>query len=237
MFVVQTGARRPLEILVSFEFFTDLLRSRHSDHPQRGYAAQAALSAIYEGINELAKLGHSFQLIEGVKAEAKEYPKTLYHESELPIQVDSREEEDKAGENGFVPHPSTTPTPSEASPKPLPPVVEMQIPMPKGEYAPGSIGVHQSLPPGASPETGTPVVSALPSEDSGNPRAEAGPEATPVGASPTVDPTEREAGRATPPLALSWPHWYRNTANPSESHREIHSIEEAGSLGPEWEPV
>jgi hypothetical protein len=76
----------------------DKLRSHladtHREHPQRAYLANAAFDSILAGIDELAKLGHRFELVAFEASPPQEWPKMYYHDALAPggFTVDSEDE-------------------------------------------------------------------------------------------------------------------------------------------------
>ena len=67
--------------------------------PQKATLASMAFAGIWAGIDELAKLGSSYELIKSNPADYKpvEYPKMLYHDARGQVTVSSREEENRLG--------------------------------------------------------------------------------------------------------------------------------------------
>jgi hypothetical protein len=76
----------------------DKLRSHlagvHGEHPQRAYLANAAFDSILAGVDELAKLGHRFELVAFEASPPQEWPKMYYHDALAPsgFTVDSEDE-------------------------------------------------------------------------------------------------------------------------------------------------
>lgn len=90
----------------------------HWGNPQRVALGQMAVDQIREGIENLAKLGHSFQLsqVDPRSIVPEEWPKMFYH-SELGEQVVVNAEEAKKLESGWQTRPIAEAAPLDASPK------------------------------------------------------------------------------------------------------------------------
>jgi len=56
------------------------LANEFLSQPQKAYLAEMALSSIFSGIDELAKLGHKFELAPVVASAVAEWPKMLYRD-------------------------------------------------------------------------------------------------------------------------------------------------------------
>lgn len=85
----------------------------HAGLPQRASMADSAISAAFAAIDELAKLGHTFELVEGVKPAPVEFPKMFYKDGPqglVTVTAASAVEAAKLGKEW-----RTTP-----SPKPIP---------------------------------------------------------------------------------------------------------------------
>jgi len=98
------------------------LANTHALAPQRAQLAKIAIDQIYAGIDELAKLGRTFDLFEvkpGYGKVPDEYPKMLYHDSKGQTTVSGRDEENRLGP-GWRLTPSSIPQ--------VPPVVPEAFP-------------------------------------------------------------------------------------------------------------
>jgi hypothetical protein len=71
------------------------LALHHSATPQRAWLAESALATVESGFAELAKLGHSFRMVEVGEADVAppdEWPKMVYHGEAEPVVVNNPDE-------------------------------------------------------------------------------------------------------------------------------------------------
>ncbi len=75
------------------------LAAQHADTPQRAALTDLALKSIYTGIDELASLGHTFELVRGSTQPVREFPKMMYHDDLAAggREIDSQVEQDRLG--------------------------------------------------------------------------------------------------------------------------------------------
>lgn len=75
--------------------------------PQKAYQANSAIAGVFAGLEELAKLGHTYQLVEGASALPLEFPKMVYSDSLAPYElVVNSQDELEALPQGWDVHPS-----------------------------------------------------------------------------------------------------------------------------------
>ena len=86
----------------NWEALRSTIAYRHASAPQRSYLARASLDQIEQAIAELAKLGHTFALVESLDVdEPIEYPKMMYHPEKGEREV-ANEREAKALGDGWT---------------------------------------------------------------------------------------------------------------------------------------
>lgn len=92
--------------MMDWEGLHSKLAARNEGSTQRQHLARLALEAARQAINELAALGHSFELKESAPPEVREFPKMLYHPTGGQREVGSEREQEAAMNDGWDVHPS-----------------------------------------------------------------------------------------------------------------------------------
>jgi hypothetical protein len=64
------------------ELLIDSVMDQHEPHSQRAAAVGSALASVFTALEDLAKYGHIFHLVEGTSDQPQEWPKMVYRDGQ-----------------------------------------------------------------------------------------------------------------------------------------------------------